>query len=133
MKRIIEYTILANKMTIKEIPNDESTSNDLNSKIGKVKKIGLNNLIAILILSTAGQIAWTMENSNFNTFVYDEITKNPAPVAWMVAISAITATLTTIIMGIISDRTKHKMGRRKPYIFYGYIFWGNNNYSISNG
>ncbi len=90
----------------------------------KVKKIGSKNFLAILLLGTAGQIAWVMENSNFNTFVYDEITRNPVPVAWMVAVSAITATLTTIFMGIKSDRTQHKWGKRKPYIFYGYILWG---------
>lgn len=50
----------------------------------KVKKIGRKNILAIFLLGTAGQIAWTMENSNFNTFVYDEITKDPGPVAWMV-------------------------------------------------
>jgi MFS family permease len=94
------------------------------TKEKKIKKIGTKNFLAILLLGTAGQIAWVMENSNFNTFVYDEITKDPGPVAWMVAISAITATLTTIFMGIKSDRNTHRWGMRKPYIFFGYILWG---------
>ena len=76
------------------------------------------------MLSTAGQIAWAVENGWFNTFVYDRITTDPTPVAWMVAVSAITATLTTIIMGILSDRTSGKWGKRKPYIVFGYILWG---------
>ena len=38
----------------------------------------------------------------------------------MVAVSAITATLTTLVMGTISDR----VGKRKPFIVYGYILWG---------
>ena len=91
---------------------------------GKVKKIGTRNISIIYILGIAGNIAWAIENSWFNTFVYDELTTNPRPVAWMVAISAIVATLTTIIIGTLSDRTYKKWGRRKPYIVLGYIFWG---------
>lgn len=54
-------------------------------------------------LALTGQIAWTVENSWFNTFVFDTITPDPRPVAWMVAVSAITATLTTLFMGTLSD------------------------------
>lgn len=75
-------------------------------------------------LALTGQIAWAVENSWFNTFVYDTITPDPRPVAWMVAASAITATLTTLVMGTLSDRTRARWGRRKPYILLGYILWG---------
>ena len=34
-------------------------------------------------LALTGQIAWAVENSWFNTFVYDTITPDPRPVAWM--------------------------------------------------
>ena len=54
-------------------------------------------------LALTGQIAWAVENSWFNTFVYDTITPDPRPVAWMVAASAITATLTTLLMGTASN------------------------------
>lgn len=80
--------------------------------------------IIIIALATTGQIAWAVENSWFNTFVFDTITPDPRPVAWMVAGSAITATLTTLLMGTLSDRTRSHWGRRRPFILFGYILWG---------
>jgi MFS family permease len=80
--------------------------------------------LVMLSLSLVGQIAWAVENSWFNTFVFDTITPDPRPVAWMVAASAITATLTTLVMGTLSDRTRSRWGRRRPYIFAGYLLWG---------
>jgi len=90
----------------------------------QVRRIGKRSILSILFLGTAGQIAWSVENSWFNTFVFDRITANPTPVALMVTVSAITATITTIIMGILSDRTSGKWGKRKPFIVFGYILWG---------
>jgi MFS family permease len=75
-------------------------------------------------LALTGQIAWAVENSWFNTFVFDTITPDPRPVAWMVAASAITATLTTLLMGTLSDRTRSRWGKRRPYILVGYVLWG---------
>lgn len=75
-------------------------------------------------LALTGQIAWAVENSWFNTFVYDTITPDPRPVAWMVAGSAITATLTTLFMGTLSDRSRSRWGRRRPFILIGYVLWG---------
>ena len=85
-----------------------------------VTKIGTKNWIIIILLGLSGQIAWNVENSWFNTFVYDKITTNPRPIAWMTACSAVVATLTTIIMGTLSD----KLGKRKPFILAGYVLWG---------
>jgi MFS family permease len=103
-----------------EIDNFEENSTNFR----KVKPIGARNISVIFILGIAGQIAWAVENSWFNTFVYDEMTTDPTPIAWMVAVSAVTATLTTIFIGTLSDQTKLKWGRRKPYLVLGYILWG---------
>ena len=87
-------------------------------------KITLRTWLILTALAVTGQIAWAVENSWFNTFVYDTITPDPRPVAWMVAGSAITATLTTLLMGTLSDRTRTRWGRRRPFILLGYILWG---------
>ncbi|MBN2150130.1 MAG: MFS transporter [Candidatus Lokiarchaeota archaeon] len=91
---------------------------------GRVRPIGFRNVVTILLLGTTGQIAWLLENNWFNTFVYDMITKDPAPIAWMVGVSAVVATLTTLIIGAASDRTRSRFGKRKPFIVFGYIIWG---------
>ena len=83
-------------------------------------KLGANNWAAIVLLAFSGQIAWVIENSWFNTFVNDVISPDPKVISLMVAFSAITATLTTLIMGTLSDR----LGKRKMIILVSYILWG---------
>jgi MFS family permease len=75
---------------------------------------------SFLIIGLTGQFAWTIENMYFNIYLYNTISTNPNNIALMVASSAIVATLTTLVMGAFSD----KLGRRKPFISLGYIFWG---------
>jgi MFS family permease len=88
------------------------------------KRIGMRAWFVMAALALTGQIAWAVENAWFNTFVYDTLTPDPRPVAWMVAASAVTATLTTLLVGALSDRTRSRWGRRRPYILFGYILWG---------
>lgn len=79
---------------------------------------------ALVALGLSGQLAWAIENQFMNTFVYDRITPDPRPIAWMVAASAIMAALTSILMGSLSDRTRTRIGRRRPFILFGYLVWG---------
>lgn len=73
-----------------------------------------------------GQIAWIVENMYFATFAQDVFANSGRSdmsymvTTWMVILSALAATLTTIFAGTWSDR----VGRRKPFIAGGYIFWG---------
>ena len=73
-----------------------------------------------------GQIAWIVENMYFATFAQDIFANSGRAdlsygvTTMMVILSAITATATTVFAGSLSDRT----GKRKPFIAFGYIFWG---------
>ena len=88
--------------------------------INNDSKIKGNIWSALIIFGLFGQIAWTIENMYFNIFLYKTVTYDPNAIAIMVAASAITATLTTLLMGVLSD----KLGRRKIFISIGYLIWG---------
>lgn len=75
---------------------------------------------SFLLLGLVGQFAWTIENMYFNVFLYNTISTDPNNIAIMVAASAFVATLTTLLMGALSD----KLGKRKVFISGGYILWG---------
>lgn len=75
---------------------------------------------SFILIGLVGQFAWTIENMYFNVFLYNTISTNPNNIAAMVAASAIVATLTTLLMGALSD----KLGKRKTFICAGYILWG---------
>jgi len=75
---------------------------------------------ALIVVGLVGQFAWTIENMYFNVFLYNAIAPDPTAIAWMVALSAVAATVTTLLMGAASDR----VGKRKAFIALGYILWG---------
>lgn len=85
----------------------------------KQKKLG-SFWLALTIFSLMGQIAWVVENMYFNVFIYKTFAASAADISNMVAASAVTATLTTVFMGALSD----KIGKRKLFICAGYILWG---------
>ena len=82
-------------------------------------KISAKQWISFLVAGFVGQIAWALENMYLNVFAfrssgsYDFI-----PI--MTAASAAAATITTLLMGALSDR----LGKRKAFITFGYIIWG---------
>ena len=75
---------------------------------------------ALVIFSLIGQVAWVVENMYFNVFIFEEFNANADQIALMVSLSAVTATITTLIMGVLSD----KIGKRKAFMCTGYILWG---------
>ncbi len=75
---------------------------------------------AVTLFSLIGQVAWVVENMYFNVFIYKMFSASAADISLMVSASAITATLTTVFIGALSD----KIGKRKLFICSGYILWG---------
>ena len=76
--------------------------------------------LALVIFSLIGQVAWVVENMYFNVFIYKMFNASAEAISYMVAASAIAATLTTVFLGALSD----KIGKRKLFICGGYIVWG---------
>ncbi|MCR5577510.1 MAG: MFS transporter [Oscillospiraceae bacterium] len=83
-------------------------------------KLGARKWAVLLLIGLFGQFAWTIENMYFNVFLYNTISTDPGYIAAMVGWSAAAATLTTLLMGALSDR----LGKRKAFICAGYLLWG---------
>ena len=83
-------------------------------------KLGTKFWISMLIFGLMGQIAWVVENMYFNVFIYKMFHASAADISVMVMASAVTAAVTTIVMGAVSD----KVGKRKAFMSAGYIIWG---------
>ncbi|MBQ5673543.1 MAG: MFS transporter, partial [Lachnospiraceae bacterium] len=75
---------------------------------------------ALVLFGLVGQVAWVVENMYLNVFIYKMFHASAAAISTMVGASAVTATVTTILMGALSDR----IGKRKLFICGGYIAWG---------
>ncbi|MBO7156206.1 MAG: MFS transporter, partial [Clostridia bacterium] len=86
----------------------------------KKSGLGAKTWIVIWVAGLAGQLAWNIENQWFNTFVYGKIGAVPWIITAMVSVSAIVTTFSTFLSGTWSDR----LGKRKPFIVWGYILWG---------
>ena len=76
--------------------------------------------LALVIFGLTGQVAWVVENMYFNVFIYKMFNASASAISAMVAASAVAATVTTVLIGALSD----KVGRRKLFICAGYILWG---------
>jgi len=75
---------------------------------------------AMLIFGLVGQVAWVVENMYFNVFIYKMFHASAAEISLMVAASSVAATVTTLLMGALSDH----IGKRKIFICLGYLLWG---------
>ena len=83
--------------------------------------------LALTVFSLTGQVAWTVENMYFNVFIYKMFHASASAISAMVAASAVAATVTTLLIGALSD----KLGKRKIFICGGYIAWGITIWSFS--
>ena len=92
----------------------------------KTKKNG-KFYLALVIFCLTGQVAWVVENMYFNVFIYKMFHASAEAISAMVAASAVAATVTTVLIGALSD----KIGKRKIFICGGYIAWGISIWSFS--
>ena len=76
--------------------------------------------VALVLFSLVGQVAWVVENMYFNVFIYNMFSASETQISLMVGASSVSATLTTLLVGALSD----KVGKRKIFICLGYILWG---------
>ena len=76
--------------------------------------------LSLIIFSLIGQVAWVMENMYLNVFIYKEFNASAGAISAMVAASSVAATVTTLLIGALSD----KLGKRKVFICGGYLCWG---------
>ncbi len=104
---------------------DKNTHN-LSAGAVRSTPLGWKIWLSAVFFGLIGQIAWIVENMYFATFAQDIFSNSGRSdlsyvvTTLMVIFSAITATVTTIFAGGMCD----KVGKRKPFISYGYIFWG---------
>ena len=85
-----------------------------------MKKLSPRVWRTLVLVGLVGQFAWTIENMYFNVYLYNTISTDPGYISAMVGWSAAAATLTTLLMGALSDR----VGKRKLFICGGYLLWG---------
>jgi len=76
--------------------------------------------LSLIIFSLVGQVAWVMENMYLNVFIYKEFNASAEAISTMVGASSVAATVTTLLIGALSD----KLGKRKLFICGGYLCWG---------
>ena len=91
-------------------------------------KLGIRKRLIFILAGIAGQFAWCIENMYLNSYIaylnFNAPTGQGFDYSLMIAIttalSAITATITTLLMGTLTD----KLNKRKIFISVGYIVWG---------
>ncbi|MDY3931036.1 MAG: hypothetical protein SOZ08_05005 [Erysipelotrichaceae bacterium] len=83
-------------------------------------KLSWQQWLTIIVFGLIGQLAWAVENMEFNLFLFNKIGGSAGDIAAMVAWSAAVSTIATLVGGIISDR----MGHRRYFLCIGYVVWG---------
>lgn len=95
-------------------------------KQNNTTRLGARLWFSFIFFGLIGQIAWVVENMYFATLAQDIFANSGRQdlsyviTTLMVIFSAVTATVTTVFAGGLCDR----VGKRKPFIAYGYILWG---------
>ncbi len=84
------------------------------------KRLNKKFWLVLTIFGLMGQVAWVVENMYFNVFIYKMFHASAADISLMVSASSIAATITTLLIGALSDH----INKRKLFMSGGYILWG---------
>ena len=85
-----------------------------------MRKLGKKFWTAMILFGLVGQVAWVVENMYLNVFIYKMFHAQPADISLMVGASSVAATVTTILIGALSDR----IVKRKFFMCGVYLVWG---------
>ncbi|MBP3578422.1 MAG: MFS transporter, partial [Lachnospiraceae bacterium] len=85
-----------------------------------MKRLNKKFWAVLAIFGLMGQVAWVVENMYFNVFIYKMFHASAAEISLMVSLSSVAATVTTLLIGALSDH----INRRKLLMSGGYILWG---------
>ena len=84
------------------------------------KRLNKKFWTVLAMFGLMGQVAWVVENMYFNVFIYKMFHASATDISLMVGASSISATITTLLIGALSDH----INKRKLFICGGYILWG---------
>lgn len=89
-------------------------------------KLSIRQWLSFIVAGLIGQLAWAIENNYLSRYIYFATTTPTNPnlgmdfIPVMTAASAAAATITTLLIGALSD----KIGKRRIFVYLGYIIWG---------
>jgi len=86
------------------------------------------NLIVIGVATTGASVFGYFQLSFFYTYIESVLKVPPLAITLMAVLTAMVALVSIIFFGIISDNTRSKLGRRRPFMLFGIVaglgmFW----------
>ncbi|MFX1451168.1 MAG: MFS transporter [Promethearchaeota archaeon] len=90
----------------------------------KLSRFLIFQIIIIGIIFSAAQIFGYLEAEIFNTFLDHVLRLAYLYISIMVALSAIVGLISNLILGILSDNSRSRFGRRRPFLLFGGLLAG---------
>ncbi|NVM00714.1 MAG: MFS transporter [Candidatus Helarchaeota archaeon] len=90
----------------------------------KLSRFLIFQIIIIGILYAAAQIFGYLEAQIFNTFLDHVLRLEYIYISIMVAFSALAGLLSHLFLGILSDNSRSRFGRRRPFLVFGGLLAG---------
>lgn len=87
----------------------------------KFSRFLLIQVIIIGILWAADRVFFFFEQNFFNTYLDHVLNLSEIYISVMVALSAVVGLIMNFVWGIISDNTRSKFGRRRPFFLFGIL------------